>query len=251
MKDDIDVNVLKALYDGEQLSVSEVGKRLGVSWHIVYDRMNRYGLKRRSRSDAQKLRFERNCKGVSTEEILRLYFHEELSTFKVAERVGLSQSTVRDRIQKAGYALRSLKETRAMQNFRHSLIVFSEEQQSEIRHLYCEEKVSLAMIGFRFEVSPQIIKRNLVDMGVRLRTFKESQRIRRNRELEGYEKRLSENVGEIFPSSEISECLVIKFYKDDKLSLDEVALKCSLSRVDVYKILMEAGLVPVMKFKEE
>ena len=64
-----------------------------------------------------------------------------------------------------------------------------------------------------FEVSPQIIKRNLVEMGVALRTLKESQQIRRYRELKRYEKRVSENVGEVLEESAVSEAKVIALTK--------------------------------------
>lgn len=95
-----------------------------------------------------------------------------------------------------------------------------------------------------FEVSPQIIKRNLVEMGVALRTLKESQQIRRYRELERYEKRVSENVGEVLEESAVSETKVIELYKTQGLLLDEVAVKCLLTRLEVYEILRDAGLIP-------
>ena len=244
MKYDIDVDILKDLYYGERLSVTDVAKRLGVPWHSVYNSMKRYGLKRRSRSEAQQIRYEGSYKGPSIEKILALYFDQELSSFEVARRVGLSQSTIRDRINNAGYSLRTVSESRLRQKVGRVLIVFPEDQQEEIRDLYCVDKLSFATIGVRFDVSPQIIKRTLLDMGVVLRTSKESQQIRRNRELEFQEKEVLENVGEVLDASAVSEEIVIDLYKKEGLLLDEVALKCSKSRGEVYKILRDAGILP-------
>ena len=244
MKREIDLEALKSLYYDQELSVTEAAKVLGVPWHSVYNFMDRNGLKRRSRSEAQKLRFDKEQKGPPIEEILRLYFDEELSSFEVAERVGLSQSTIRDRIQKAGYVLRNRKDSRSIQKVGRVLIVFNEEQQSQIEHLYCVEKASLAMIGFRFDVSPQIIKRTLVEMGVELRTLQESQQIRRDREIERQERRVTEKVGEVLDASEVSNAKVIELYRDQELLLDEVAVKCDLDRMKVYEILRDAGLIP-------
>ena len=244
MKKEIDGDVLKSLYYDEELSVTEVAERLGVAWHNVYNYMDRYGLKRRSRSEAQKLRFKKNYTGPAIDEILRLYFDEELSSFQVAERVGLSQSTVRDRIEKAGYSLRTVKESHSVRKVGRILITFSPEDQETIRFLYCDEKRSMGVIAIRFNVSPQIIKRTLLQMGVELRTLQESQQIRRDREQERYEKRVSKNVGKVLDASEVSVAKVVELYQAGELLLDEVALKCSLPRVEVYEILKEAGLLP-------
>ena len=120
----------------------------------------------------------------------------------------------------------------------------SEEEWSEIRRLYCDEENSMRMIGFRFEVSPQIIKRTLVEMGVELRTLQESPQIRRDREFERHEKRVSEKAGEILDSSAVSESKVIELYESLDFLLDEIALKCSFTRVEVYEILRDAELIP-------
>lgn len=124
------------------------------------------------------------------------------------------------------------------------LIVFSEEEQSEMRRLYCDDKHSMAMVGFHFEVSPQIIKRTLLEMGVELRTLKESQQIRRDRNSERHEKRVSEKVDKVLEDSEVSESKVVELYKSGDFLLDEIALKCSLTRMEVYEILKDAGLMP-------
>ena len=244
MKKDIDLDAVKFFYYEKELSVTETAKKLGVPWHSVYSFMDRHGLKRRSRSEGQKLRYAKERRGPPIEEILRLYFDEELSSFAVAARVGLSQSTVRDRIRKAGYVLRNIKESRSAQKTGRVLIVFNDEQQSQIEHLYCVEKASLAMIGFRFDVSPQIIKRTLVEMGVQLRTLQESQQIRRDREIERHERRITKKVGEVLDASAVSAETVIELYKSKELLLDEIAVKCSLDRLEVYEILRDAGLVP-------
>ena len=244
MKKDIDVDALKRLYYEKKLSVSRVAIELGVSSQRVYDFMDRHGLKRRSRSEAQKNRFEMDNKGPSTEEILRLYFDEELSSFAVADRVGLSQSMVVNRIEKAGYRLRTHSEAHSIRKFGRVFIEFTDAQKIEIRRLYCDEKFSLAVIGLRFEVSPQIIKRALVGMDVEMRTLKESQELRRDREIKRYEKRTTEKVGEIFENLEDPVLKVIQLFRSGNFLLDEIALKCTLSRLRVYEILRDAGLLP-------
>lgn len=137
-----------------------------------------------------------------------------------------------------------MEQCRLVQKIGRLLIVFSEEERSEIRRLYCDEGNSMRMISFRFKVPPQIIKRTLVEMGVELRTLQESQQIRHDRELARHEKRVSENVGEVLDASLVSESKVIELYEVDKLLLNEIALKCSLTRWEVYEILKNADLMP-------
>ena len=237
---EIDVNELKRLYYDEEMSVLLVSKRLEIPKHIIYAEMRRLGLKRRSKSEAQMLR----TYGVSTQEMVRLYYVEKKPLGDVALELGVSQLCVRNRLTGAGYVLRSRSESRFLQGGGRSLIVFSSEDKEQIRILYCEDGLSLAIIGFRFSVSPQIIKRTLFEIGIDLRTVKEAQELRRVREYERISKEIAKKAGTVLDTSDVSESDIIKFYNDDKLKIQEVAVKCSLSTVDVYAVLRKAGHVP-------
>jgi len=240
---DVNIEVLKRLYYDEKLSVLKVSQRMGVPKHIIYAVMREHGLERRSKSEAQKLRDYQDQCPVSDTEIARLYYDEEKSTGTIAEELGVSQVVVRNRLIRAGYKLRSPKELRLLQIGGRALIVFSESEKESIRELYCEEGHSLATIGFRFNVSPHIIKRELINMGVSLRTAQESQELRRKKEQESYERQMVEKVGLILEDSEVSKEKIIQLWQDEKLKIQEIALKCSLSTVEVYDILREVGLL--------
>ena len=237
---EIDVDELKRLYYDEELSVILVSKRMGFPKHVIYGEMRRLGLKRRSKSDAQRLRVY----SVSTKEMVRLYYVEKKSLVGVGLELGVSQVCVRDRLLRAGYTLRNYSEARVLQGGGRSLLVFSSEDKERIRMLYCDEALSLAIIGLRFSVSPQIIRRTLIEMGIGVRTVKEAQELRRQRENESVSKEIVDNAGAVLGPSDVSESDIIKFYKDDKLKIQEVAVKCSLSTVVVYDILQKAGYLP-------
>ena len=240
LKYEIDVNELKRLYYDEELSVLLVSKRLEIPKHVVYAEMRRLGLKRRSKSEAQLLR----AYGVSTKEMVRLYYVEKKSLGDVALELGVCELCVRNRLIGAGYTLRNRSESRFLHGGGRPLIVFSSEDKEQIRICYCEEGLSLAIIGSRFSVSPQIIRRTLFEMGIGLRTVKEAQELRRQREYGKISEKIIEKVGTVLDSLDVSELDIIKFYNDDKLKIQEVAVKCSLSTVEVYDVLRKAGHVP-------
>ena len=64
MKKEMDPDVIRTLYYDKKKSGSDVAKELGVSASTVYAAMERHGLKRRSRSEAQQLRVEKGSDTV-------------------------------------------------------------------------------------------------------------------------------------------------------------------------------------------
>jgi len=247
MKYNIDIEAVKRLYYDEKLSMAAVAQRLGVPKHHVSETMKHHGLKRRSRTEAQSLRVHKNFHPVSTTQIAQLYFDKQLTATEVAEKLGISPALVRHRLLKAGYTLRSHKEAMALPGNRkargRAKIVFSEEEIQEICKLYCKEGLSPINIALRFNISVPVIHRILKAQGIRLRTAQVSQQLRRKKAREKHYHRIAENAGPKLSSSEVSEAKVIQLRTQENLLIDEIAIKCSLTNVEVYQILQTAGVI--------
>ena len=81
------------LYYGRKLSLCEIAALKGTSDRTVLRRMNRYGLRRRSISEAQRKL------GISKKELVKLYWDQKLSTREIAEIFGVNAVTVQRRMR--------------------------------------------------------------------------------------------------------------------------------------------------------
>lgn len=244
----VDLQQVKDLYYGEELSVPKVAERMGLPGHIVYLEMKKYGLPRRTKSEAQQLRVWGHRSSVPTSEIERLYFDEEKTLVETAEILSLSYGCVRTRLLEAGHQLRSRKEARLLCKGGRASVEFDVEEKHWIRKYYCDDGCSLATIGLRFSVSGPKIRQVLVDMGIKIRTLSEAQQLRR----ENMKRRFQEHIPDpvevqpVLDESEVSSALVVQLRNESNLKIDEIAARCSLTNMEVYAILEQAGCVPVV-----
>ena len=270
---DIDIHRLAHLYYGEKKTTVELAEIFGCSLRAIYKCMDAHGMKRRSKSEAKKLAKARKSRvNLDIEDIVRLYFQEHLTLGEVGTRLGVTGTTVRTRLIAAGYTPRSVKEAQQLAEV-GQFSRFTDTDRAEMKRLYCEEEQSLAEIADRYNCSDVTVRAHLKEIGVRLRTYKEAWDLRRKK-AEGKERKPKRKVeprgkvsreppippeapartytppkrfGKVFEPipllspAQVTPERILQLREDEELTVDDIAVVCSLSRVDIYNILQKAG----------
>ena len=228
----ININRLAYLYYKKKKSASEIAEIFGCAPIVIYGHMKKNGMQRRTYSEAQKIRYVRDGLNLDLTEIVRLYFEEHLSLEEVGDRLDVSEDTVRKRLLAAGYALRKSGESRRLRKSS-----FTDTDLAEMVRLYCEAEWSSMEIAARYNCSDVAVRKYLKRHGVRLRTFKEAQALRRKKETE------RKSVGETapLPPEQVTPERILQLRNDENLTIDAIAGRCSLSNLEVFNILQEAG----------
>ena len=242
----IDLEELKRLYYDEEKSAYEIAQHFKTNHSTIYGRMKKHGLQRRSASDGQKLRYAETRIKLNINKIVRLYFEEELSLVEVGERVGVSGDTIRKRLWAAGYKCRKRGWSRHPSKMKGSYM-FTASDLTEIKRLYCEEERSSEDIAFQYDCCGATIRNHLKRQGIQLRTPTEAQALRRNHEQEKesgqHQASVSRQLKQLQPLSpeEVTPERVQQLRSKDNLTIDAIAEVCSLTNLEVYNILQEAG----------
>ena len=253
---DIDINQIKHLYYHEKKSGHEIAEILDCPVRVIYDRMKKNGMQRRSYSEAHKLRHAQKGRNRNDPEIVRLYFEEHLTLAEVGKRLGISFYTVRGRLIAMGYERR--KGGRPRDPLKPRTCKFTDAELSEMKRLYCEAEQTLAEIAYRYDCSDVAVMTYLKQQGVRVRTVKEAQALRRKKEKARKEsngvstetrtytppKRAGKVKGPypLLPSEQVTPERILQLRTEEDLMIDDIAAVCSISNVEVYTILQEAGI---------
>jgi len=156
--------------------------------------------------------------GKPLEEILfELYEVENLSTQKISERLEVSYITSRNWLKKAGFEIRTAAET---------ILLHSRENlpsKRELEDLYVVQKKSVNEIANEYNVSWDLISKEIDNAGIERRTLSESKLI------------IS---GGITPTEEE----LIELYVVQNMVLDEIAERYNVSRNFITKKIDEAGI---------
>ena len=226
---------IRRLYFDEQLSVKEVAKRLGTTVWIVIDAMDENGMKCRSASDAQKLRYDRQRGHIPLAEVLRLYFDEQQGIAVIAKKYRCSFTHIKTMIEEAGHKVRSRSEATyiATQNQR---ILFTDKETDEIVRLYTVEKVSNAYLANKFRVSTPVMSRFLKSQNITLRSSGEQRKIQGSTRRKPPELTAPETVEKLEPAEVNPEKVHELRYVENK-SLAEIAEMAGLSTVEIYSLL--------------
>ena len=237
----IDIQELKRLYYDEQMSGYEIAQHFQTTPLLIYDRMRKHGLQRRTALDGQKLRFAKTKTIPNIDEIARLYFDEKLTLAEVGTRIGVCRDTVRKRLGAAGYKCRTKGESR------HPRIkgacMFTASDLTEIQRLYCKAGLSADEIAGRYDCSSPTIRRHLKRQGVRLRTIPDAQALRRKHEQtkadDQHQRSVSRQLKELspLPLEEVTPARVLELRHKSNLTIDAIAEVCSLTNLEVYNIL--------------
>lgn len=231
----IDIHQIKHLYYTQKKSATEIAEIFGCDPTVIYSHMKKNGMQRRPYSEAHKIRYARNGLHLDLAEIVRLYFEEQLSLIEVAERLGVSRDTVRKRLLAAGYKLRKRGEARRLRESS-----FTDTDLAEMVRLYCEEEQSSMEIASRYNCSDAVVRKHLKQHGVRLRTFKEAQALRRKKEIERKSVAETALVAAPLPPDQITPERILQLRHEENLTIDAIAARVSLTNVEVYNILQEA-----------
>ena len=242
----IDIDELKRLYYDEQKSGFEIARRFQTRPAVIYACMEEHGLQRRTYAVAHKLRYAETRLRLNINEIVRLYFEEELSLVDVGERVGVSGDTIMKRLWAAGYKCRKRGVSRHPSKIKGTSM-FTASDLTEIQRLYCEEGRSAGDIAGRYNCSDATIRNHLKRIGVQMRTIQEAQALRRNHEQKKesgqHQASVSRQLKQLQPLSpeEVTPERVQQLRSKDNLTIDAIAEVCSLTNLEVYNILQEAG----------
>ncbi|MXV82696.1 helix-turn-helix domain-containing protein [Candidatus Poribacteria bacterium] len=270
----IDINQIKYLYYDEEKSSIEIAKIFDCSPATIRNWMKKHNLPRRPKKEAHKNQTGPPGIDIDLDELVRLYFEKQLPLAVIGAQKGTSGTTIRSKLLKAGYTLRS-------DRIRSSK--FTDTDVSEMERLYLEEELALQMIAERFKCTAVTVGTQLKKRGIRLRNPKQAQVLRQKKEKAGVEESVksakvgkSDSVektplpnsqtselpnsqtfsktytppkrfGKVFepipliPPEEVTPERILQLRQEDDLTLDDIAAVCSLSTVDVYNILIENG----------
>ena len=232
-KINLDVERIKTLYYDEKKSFRKIAKILGCSSATVANRLRENGLKTRSKSEGQKLigawRSSQMRIDLDLKEIVRLYFEERLTTKEVGDRLGVSAGVVYRRLKDAGYQLRTL----AMRRINVDI--------AELVRLYFEEHLSLMEISLRLDISPDPIRKRLVEAGYQLRTVREAKVLQ-------WKKKKARQAAQSAPQqvdlASVPEGTIedkILFLRDSQnAKVQDIAHTLKISPVAVYDVIMES-----------
>lgn len=219
----LDITEIVRLYFEEQLPLLEVGKRMGVSVPTIQKRLREAGYTLRNRSEAARLRKGSQFTDTDESEMERLYAEEERSCQEIAERFNCSVITVQKKLKKRGVQLRTLKEARALR---------AKKEKSEVGKCTKVENFG----SCKRDVGVPNASSNFTD-GQTLQTCK------RSSETYTPPKRLGKVFAPIplLPPEQVTPERILQLFKEDNLLIDDIAIICSLSRVEIYNILQENG----------
>ena len=228
----IDMSEVERLYYDEEMSTLEVGLELGVSAETIQSRMKSAGMQLRTRSEAQKCRTRNRragnrSKDVDVERAAYLYFEREFPTSKIGEILGVSSATIRNRLKAAGYTLRGRLKKK-----------YGDSEITEMVRLYCEEELSTGDLAYRYGCRDVTIRNYLKQRGVRLRTSKECQELRRKKEASRKAK-----VSMPVPKVEVTPAVIVQLRKGENLTIDVIAEQCGLENIEVYTVLQSEGVL--------
>ena len=233
---DIDINQVAHLYYHEKKSVYAIAEIFGCVPTVIYARMKENGLQRRSYSEAHTIRYSQKHLNIDLAEIVRLYFEEHLTLIEIGTRLGVCHTTVRKCLVAAGYEIRKRGESRHPRKSRGSK--FTDADLAEMQRLYCQAEWSSAEIAYRYDCCDLTVRAHLKRLGVRLRTPKEAQALRRKKEA------ARGTVAGIclvpdLPPDQVTPERILQLRNEENLTIDVIAGRCSLSNLEVYNILQE------------
>ena len=143
---DIDEDLVRCLYEDEQLSSTTIAARLGVSRHRVLTVLGRLGVSMR-RSGTRRLPY-------TCDELRRLYVDERRSTVEIAAAAGMSASGISVALHRCGIPTRSGGAPLTIPT-------------AELRRLYVDERLDRADIAARYGVATWAVTRRLRTDGIR------------------------------------------------------------------------------------
>jgi biotin operon repressor len=151
----IERETLVELYWNQSLSIPEVAAHLNCSEDVVRSRMQEYGIPRRTPSESVQV-----SRGIDLPEQLarEWYEREQLSMTAIAERLGCSETAVRNKLTQYGIERRT--------PWAHNAVDLGED---ELRRLYEGESWTVEAIAETYGCSPATVSRKMSKYGIKAR----------------------------------------------------------------------------------
>lgn len=155
---------LKRLYIEKKLSSPEIARIYKHNHATVRSRLREYGIKIRTLSEANKIRYNIN---ISEKELKKLYSEREISSPEIAKIYHCAPGTIRNLLKKYGIRVRTKSEARR-------LFYDINISKKELKKLYLEKKISSPEIAKRFKCSPALIRDRLKEYKISIRSLQEA-----------------------------------------------------------------------------
>ncbi len=155
---------LKELYLEKKISCPKIAKIYRCNKNTIQQRLQEYGIKRRTRSEANKVRHNLN---IPKKELKRLYVEQEKSSNDIARIYSCSPSTVRRLLRECGLKVRTKSEARRLLFNIHI-------PKKELKNLYLGKKLSSPKIARNHKCSPGFIRNRLREYKIPIRPLQEA-----------------------------------------------------------------------------
>jgi len=155
----LDKNELYRLYWEENLSSYEIGDMYGVSNATVIYRMDKFGIKRKFKSEGNRIDI-----GIEDNDLYDLYVNKEMTMSEIATKCSVSQKTIHRRIDYLG--INKDIDTSANRGGRCSRYIDIGVNEDNLNNLYCVENLTATQIGNRYGVSRKTITNRLDEYGI-------------------------------------------------------------------------------------
>jgi len=162
--DKISPKKLKELYWDRKMSSPEIAK-IYKCWHsAVCRRLRECGIKTRTRSEVNKVRFNIN---IPEKELKSLYLKRGVSSPEIAKNYHCTPGTIRRLLR--GYRIGVRTKSEAQR-----LLFNINIPKKELKRLYLEKKISSTEIARKFKCNPGLIRNRLREYKIPLRSLKEA-----------------------------------------------------------------------------
>lgn len=149
---DIDETKLRDLYVSQELTARDCASMLGVSESSVCRRLKKLEIKMRPPT-------RRLMTNISNEQVVELYWNQELSTAQTAQVIGRSENFVKIRLRKSGRGLRSISDGAKL---RKGTADITDDQ---LIYLHDVRGWSCAKISAHFDKSPDFVRQRFILIG--------------------------------------------------------------------------------------
>ena len=168
---------LEDLYYNEKLSVKEIGENYNVSRSTALKWIKDDGFDLRSRSEANRLRWQSIKSNRPTkEELERLYCDENLLQKEIASKYGVCKQVVIDWFKEDGIEARTRSEANRLR-LGLDLQLSGKPTKEELERLYCDENLLQKEIADLRGVSESTVRKWLKEDGIEMRSHSDSMRI--------------------------------------------------------------------------
>lgn len=162
MVDRISEHELRQMYSGDQLSMREIAKEVGVSQSTICDWMKEYSIESRTRSESHLI----NTLKPSKEELQRMYWNEIMSMAEIAKNIGVYPNTVHIWMKEYNINTRTNLESLSVNTLKPSKEVLTE--------MYWDHEMSQSKIAEHIGVSQETVRYWMQKYGIKSRTLSES-----------------------------------------------------------------------------